>query len=106
MIPGDRWILGQKVRYLVEAGRPQAADSTGVACAARATVPATKSWCLALVGYTAQQFGNYQRADAAFTSALAELPSRNAGSGRISHDSSEAAPPDRTGAWTASRATR
>ena len=35
---------------------------------------ATKSWCLALVGYTAQQFGNYPRADAAFTSALAEMP--------------------------------
>ena len=74
MVPGDRWIIGQKVRYLVEAGRPQAADSSGIACAARATVPATKSWCLALVGYTAQLFGKYSRADAAFTSALAELP--------------------------------
>ena len=74
MVPGDRWILGQKVRYLVEAGRPQAADSMGIACAARATVRATTSWCLALVGYTAQQFGNYPRADAAFTSALDEMP--------------------------------
>ena len=74
MVPGDRWILGQKVRYLVEAGRPQAADSLGVTCAARATARATTSWCFALVGYTAQQFGNYPRADAAFTSALAEMP--------------------------------
>lgn len=72
-IPGDRWIVGQKVRYLVETGRPREADSTGVACAAAATIAATRSWCLALVGYTAQQFGNYQRAEAAFTSALAEL---------------------------------
>ena len=39
MIPGDRWILGQKVRYLIEAGRPQAADSLGVACAASSDGP-------------------------------------------------------------------
>jgi hypothetical protein len=74
MIPGDRWILGQRVRYLIEAGRPQAADSMGVVCAARATAPATTSWCFALVGYTAQQYGNYSRADAAFTSALDAMP--------------------------------
>jgi hypothetical protein len=73
MIPGDRWIVGQRVRYLVEAGRPQAADSLGVTCAARATVSATAAWCLELVGYTAQQFGNYSRADAAFTSALEKM---------------------------------
>ena len=74
MVPGDRWILGQKVRYLIEAGRPQAADSLGIACAARATARETTSWCLALIGYTAQQFGDYQRADAAFTSALDQMP--------------------------------
>jgi hypothetical protein len=34
----------------------------------------TASWCLALAGYTAQQLGNYPRADAAFTSALDEMP--------------------------------
>jgi hypothetical protein len=73
MIPGDRWILGQKLRYLIEAGRPQAADSMAIACAA-GTVRSTVSWCLALVGYMAQQSGNYQRADAAYTSALAEMP--------------------------------
>ena len=68
MIPGDRWILGQRVRYLIEAGRPQAADSLGVACAASATVRSTTSWCFALVGYTAQQYGKFPRADAAFSS--------------------------------------
>jgi len=73
MVPGDRWIIGQKIRYLVEAGRPRAADSLAVACAGGTTVRATTSWCLALVGYTAQQFGNYPRADAAFTSALHEM---------------------------------
>ena len=74
MIPGDRWILGQRVRYLIEAGHPQTADSLGVACAATATVRATTSWCFALVGYTAQQYGKFPRADAAFSLALDELP--------------------------------
>ena len=73
IIPSDRWILGQKVRYFIEAGRPQAADSIGVTCAGGATDRETKSWCLALIGYTAQQFGNYGRADAAFTLALSEM---------------------------------
>jgi hypothetical protein len=74
LIPGDSWILGQRVRYLMEAGRPLAADSVEIACAARAAATATASWCLALAGYTAQQLGNYPRADAAYTAALAEMP--------------------------------
>jgi hypothetical protein len=74
LLPGDRWIVGQRVRYLIEAGRPLAADSAAIACASRAPVAATTSWCLALVGYTAQQLGSYSRADAAFTSALDAMP--------------------------------
>ena len=74
MVPGDRWILGQRVRYLMEAGRPLAADSVAIACAARSEVATTASWCFALVGYTAQQMGSYPRADAAFTAALERMP--------------------------------
>ena len=74
LLPGDRWILGQRVRYLMEAGRPLGADSIAVQCAGRSAIPATASWCLALAGYTAQQLGNYPRADAAFTSALEQMP--------------------------------
>jgi hypothetical protein len=74
LIPGDRWILGQRLRYLMEAGRPNSADSLAISCAARATVPTTAGWCLALAGYTAQQLGNYSRADAAFSSALEAMP--------------------------------
>jgi hypothetical protein len=74
LLPGDRWILGQRVRYLMEAGRPLGADSIAVQCAGRSGVPSTASWCLALAGYTAQQLGNYPRADAAFTSALEQMP--------------------------------
>jgi len=73
LMPGDRWIVGQRVRYLMEAKRPLVADSVAIACAARSGVSATSSWCLALIGYTAQQLGNYTRADAAFTSALAQM---------------------------------
>jgi hypothetical protein len=58
LLPGDRWILGQRVRYFMEAGRPLAADSMAVQCAGRTAVSATASWCLALAGYTAQQLGN------------------------------------------------
>ena len=43
----------------------------------RTTVPVTAGWCLALAGYTAQQLGNYPRADAAFTSALTEMPEKD-----------------------------
>jgi hypothetical protein len=74
LLPGDRWILGQRVRYLIEAGRPLGADSVSVQCAGRSSIPATASWCLALAGYTAQQLGNYPRADAAFSSALEQMP--------------------------------
>src|ERR1043166_3765724 len=74
VLPGDRWIAGQRVRYLIEAGRPFGADSVAIACAAHATIPATTSWCLALAGYTAQQLGAYERADAAFAAALDAMP--------------------------------
>ena len=73
LMPGDRWVVGQRVRYLMEARRPLVADSVAIACAARSGVTATSSWCLALIGYTAQQLGNYTRADAAFSSALAQM---------------------------------
>jgi hypothetical protein len=43
-------------------------------CAGRSSVASTASWCLALAGYTAQQLGNYPRADAAFNSALEQMP--------------------------------
>jgi len=73
LMPGDRWILGQRVRYLMEAGRAVVADSMSVVCAARSADAATSSWCFSLAGYVAQQLGNYPRADAAFTMALDKM---------------------------------
>ena len=76
LLPGDRWILGQKLRYFLEQGRPNAADSVAVGCAANTQVPSTLGWCLALVGYAAQERGDYARADAAFSNALAAMPEK------------------------------
>ena len=74
LLPGDKWIIGQKLRYLIEQGRPDAADSVAIACAADTRVRSTFSWCLALAGYTAQERGDYARAEAAFTEALSAMP--------------------------------
>jgi hypothetical protein len=76
LLPGDRWILGQKLRYYLEEGRASTADSVAVRCAANTLVPSTVGWCLALIGYVAQERGDYARADAAFTNALAAMPEK------------------------------
>src|SRR5262245_4172737 len=74
LLPGDRWIIGQKLRYLIEQGRPDAADSVAIACAADTRVRSMYGWCLALAGYSAQERGDYARADAAFAEALQAMP--------------------------------
>jgi hypothetical protein len=76
LLPEDRWILGQKLRYFLEQGRLNTADSVAMGCAANTTVPTTLGWCLALAGYTAQERGDYARADAAFSNALASMPEK------------------------------
>ena len=67
-LPGDDWILGQRVRYLVET-RDSAA--IGVARSCRAT----KWWCEALLGLALHVQGNFAAADSAFTIALGGMPS-------------------------------
>jgi hypothetical protein len=74
LVPGDQWIIAQKVRYLMEAGRPEEAEAMAVQCAAQAGVSATRRWCRALAGYTAQERGDYAHADSAFAAAFAEMP--------------------------------
>ena len=69
-LPGDRWIAGQRVRYLVEASRyPEAVD------AARACEAET-SWCAALEGYASHAVADFAAADSAFNRALAAMPER------------------------------
>lgn len=66
--PGDEWIAGQHVRYLMEAARSD--DAAAVATDCRAT----RWWCAALLGFTLHGAGAYARAESAFASALREMP--------------------------------
>jgi hypothetical protein len=69
-LPGDNWIVGQRIRYLVES-RDTAA--IGVARSCRAS----KWWCEALLGLTLHVNGNYAAADSAFSIALTDMPTLN-----------------------------
>src|SRR5688572_3336004 len=67
-LPGDDWIVGQRIRYLTEA-RDTAAISVARACLA------TKWWCEALLGLALHVAGDFPTADSAFSSALGNMPS-------------------------------
>lgn len=66
-LPGDDWIIGQRIRYLVET-RDTAA--IGVARSCRAT----KWWCEALLGLSLHMTGDFAGADSAFSMALEDMP--------------------------------
>lgn len=63
-IPGDGWIAGQRVRYLVEARRPDEAVAAAAECRAEGW------WCSALRGFVHHYAGNAAEAEAAFADAL------------------------------------
>ncbi|MFI5227488.1 MAG: hypothetical protein ACHQWU_00380 [Gemmatimonadales bacterium] len=67
-LPGDAWLAGQHVRYLVEAGRTDDALRFALReCRAGA------AWCDALGGYAAQEADRFALADSAFSAALAAM---------------------------------
>lgn len=66
--PGDRWIAGQRVRYLVEAG--EFADGVAAARECRADV----SWCAALGALALHAMGDARGADSAVSAALGAMP--------------------------------
>lgn len=66
--PGDVWIAGQRVRYLVESG----AYSTAVEAAHRCRAAAW--WCELLNGYALHSAGDYTTSEAVFDSALTAMP--------------------------------
>jgi hypothetical protein len=66
-IPGDGWIAGQRVRYLVEDNR--GADAVNAAHECRADA----SWCAALAGFAFHGAGDFVHADSAFDAALAAM---------------------------------
>lgn len=69
LIPGDPWIVGQQVRYLVEAKRG------GEALRATELCRAGRWWCLALEGFVLHVEGDYAESDSVFAHALAAMPS-------------------------------
>jgi hypothetical protein len=68
-LPGDEWITGQRVRYLVEAGRHREASQ-----AARECLAVAGWWCTALEGYALHSAGDYVQADSTFVAALPLMP--------------------------------
>jgi len=66
-VPGDDWIIGQRIRYLVE-GHDTSAASVAHACRA------TKWWCDALLGLSLHVQGDFAGADSAFALALQAMP--------------------------------
>lgn len=68
-IPGDEWVLAQRVYYLVEAGSTRAAESLVRRCAAPESW-----WCDALLGYVLHETGRFVPADSAFAEALGGMP--------------------------------
>lgn len=68
LLPGDDWIAGQRVRYLVDAG-----DDTAALRAAR-SCRGTSWWCAALEGMALHVTGDFLGAEAAFEKALSQMP--------------------------------
>lgn len=68
--PHDRWISGQRVRYLVEAERHDDAVGAALKCVA------LEWWCRALQGFAYHAAGQYAHADSAYEFALALMNPR------------------------------
>lgn len=68
IIPGDAWVTGQRVRYLVESGE------FGAALAAARRCRAERWWCDALGGFAAHHAGRSAEAQQAYDRALEAMP--------------------------------
>src|SRR5688572_2555484 len=62
--PNDRWVSGQRVRYLTEAGRYDEAVRAAQACTSR------EWWCYALRGFAFHVAGRFEQADSAYEGAI------------------------------------
>jgi len=69
--PEDGWILGQRIRYLVEEGRPADALVAAKECDG-------DSWvCGVLLGFALHEQGEYETADNVYTAAVAKMLPRD-----------------------------
>lgn len=67
ILPGDGWITGQRVRYLVEARRLDEALGAARQCRAE------RSWCAALAGFALHHSSRGVEADSAYAVALESM---------------------------------
>src|SRR5439155_822760 len=67
-VPGDEWLAGQRVRYLLQSGR--SADELLAARACRAPI----WWCQALTGLAWHVAGDFASADSVYRDALDAMP--------------------------------
>jgi hypothetical protein len=67
-LPGDRWIAGQRVRYLIES------DSVARAVEAAQACEAEPAWCSALAGLAYHAARRFEASDSAFDAALTRMP--------------------------------
>lgn len=68
--PGDDWISGQRVRYLIEDNRPGDALAVAKACTSFGW------WCAALEGIALHEAGRYAESEKAFERVLADMSPR------------------------------
>lgn len=71
-IPGDPWVAGQRVRYLLEGGR------TGEALVAARACRASRWWCRGLEGLVHHRAGRFREAEEAFRGALGAMEAERA----------------------------
>jgi hypothetical protein len=67
-IPGDVWVAGQRVRYLVEARRTEEAVRVARQCGS------AMWWCEALEGLARHRAGQFAAADSVYAAALRDMP--------------------------------
>ena len=72
-LPADDWILGQRIRYLGEAGRLEEAARLARACGG-----AVSSWCSVLEGFALHGMGRYEAALERFRDGLETMDSEEA----------------------------
>lgn len=68
LLPGDAWIAGQRVRYLIEAGDDEGALSVARGCRSE------RWWCAALEGLALHEARKFVDAEQVFGEALAAMP--------------------------------
>ena len=65
--PGDAWIAGERVRFLVDQGDVKEALAVARACTA------DRAWCAELAGFSFDAAGDYRRADSAYDAAAVAM---------------------------------